>query len=94
MTGVSCSSENAKASCTPYFEVEELYVCPADRSRGVGRRLFALAEEAAAGEADFLMLSTATKNWRAILHFYVEELGMEFWSARLFKPIGPKAKRK
>jgi hypothetical protein len=33
------------------------------------------------------MLSTATKNARAILHFYLDELGMEFWSARLFKSL-------
>ena len=38
-------------------------------------------------EADFVLLSTATRNWRAILHFYIDELGMEFWSARLFKPL-------
>lgn len=38
-------------------------------------------------EAEFLLLSTATKNWRAIFHFYIEELDMEFWSARLFKKM-------
>ena len=69
------------------FEVEELYVAPAWRSRGIGRALFDFASAAVSGEADYLVLSTATKNWRAILHFYLEELGMEFWSARLFKRI-------
>lgn len=78
------------AEGTPVFEVEELYVKPEFRSRGIGRALFAYAEQQAAGEADFIMLSTATKNWKAILHFYIEELGMEFWSARLFKPTGRK----
>jgi hypothetical protein len=34
-----------------------------------------------------MMLTTATKNFRAILHFYIDELGMDFWSARLFKKI-------
>lgn len=72
---------------TPYFEVEELYVAPPWRSKGVGRALFQAVSEAAAKEADYLMLSTATKNWRAILHFYIEELGMEFWNARLFKRL-------
>jgi hypothetical protein len=33
------------------------------------------------------MLSTATKNWKAIFHFYLDELGMKFWSARLFKKV-------
>ena len=70
---------------TPYFEIEELYVVPAYRCRGVGKELFFQAEKQAKedGEASFLMLSTATKNWKAILHFYLEETGMEFWSARL-----------
>ena len=45
------------------------------------------AEDAVRGEAEYVMLSTATKNWRAILHFYVDELGMDFWNARLFKRI-------
>ena len=37
--------------------------------------------------AALMMVGTATKNYRAILHFYIDELGMEFWSARLFKRL-------
>ena len=76
------------AAGTPYFEIEEIYVVPERRSQGIGRQLFALAEETARREElPFLMLSTATKNARAILHFYLDELGMEFSSARLFKKL-------
>ena len=70
-----------------FFEVEELYVIPSRRSGGVGAALFEFAEAAVKGEADYLMLSTATKNWRAVLHFYLDVLDMQFWSARLFKRL-------
>ena len=69
---------------TPFFEVEELYVIPTRRSQGLGGALFRFVQEQARKEAQYILLSTATKNWRAILRFYIEELDMEFWSARLF----------
>ena len=73
--------------CTAVFEVEEIYVVPEYRDRGIGKRLFLYAEKEVSQEAEYIMLSTATKNWKAILHFYIEELGMEFWNARLYKKI-------
>ena len=72
---------------TPYFEVEELYVVPERRSRGIGMKLFRYVEEAVKAEAEYMVLSTATKNWKAVFHFYLDELDMTFWSARLFKKI-------
>ena len=38
-------------------------------------------------DAQFIMLSTASKNSKAILHFYLDELDRQFWSARLFKKV-------
>ena len=73
---------------TPCFEVEELYVVPEKRSRGIGMKLFRCAEEAVKAEAEYMVLSTATKNWKAVFHFYLDELDMTFWSARLVKKIG------
>ena len=93
LLGKLCRSERnstVMAADTPYFEVEELYIVPQRRSQGLGGALFRHAEEQVKQEAEYILLSTATKNWKAILHFYIEELGMEFWSARLFKRIGEK----
>ncbi len=73
---------------TACFEVEELYVKPGYRCKGIGKTLFGYAENAVSNEAEYIMVGTATKNWRAILHFYIEELGMQFWSARLYKKTG------
>lgn len=72
---------------TNFFEIEELYVRPQYRSRGIGRELFQYVESAVSPDVEMIMLGTASKNYRAILHFYLDELGMEFWSARLFKKI-------
>ena len=72
---------------TEHFEIEELYVKPAFRNRGIGKMLFQYTEREVAAEADMITLSTATKNYKAILHFYISELGMDFWNARLFKKI-------
>ena len=72
---------------TPFFEIEELYVIPSCRSRGLGKALFDYAETQVRDEAELILLSTATKNWRAALHFYLEILDLEFWSATLFKRL-------
>lgn len=73
---------------TEYFEIEEIYVVAEYRSMGIGRALYEFLEERLKEEGtDYIFLSTATKDWRKIFHFYIEELGMEFWSARLFKKL-------
>ncbi len=72
---------------TPFFEIEELYVIPSCRRKGLGQALFEYAEAQVKGEAELILLSTATKNWRAALHFYLEILDLDFWSATLFKRL-------
>ena len=69
-----------------YFEIEELYVHPSYRSRGIGKQLMeSLEKELKKKGLKMMVLSTATKNWKAIMHFYIDEVGMNFWSARLYK---------
>ena len=71
-----------------YFEIEELYVHPSYRSRGIGKQLMeSLEKELKKKGLEMMMLSTATKNWKAIMHFYIDEIGMNFWSARLYKHL-------
>lgn len=88
-----CAEKSRNASSimpdeTPYFEVEELYVIPEMRSKGIGRALFRFVEDKLREDGmQYMMLGTATKNHRAILHFYIDEMGMDFWSARLFKKL-------
>ena len=73
---------------TSFFEIEELYVTPEHRSEGIGKKLFSFAEQTVQAEGiSYLMLSTATKDCKRILHFYLDELGMDFWSARLYKKL-------
>ena len=88
--GKVCESKSMRSIMpegTPFFEVEEIYVTPAFRSKGVGAALFRCAEDAVRCSAHYMVLSTATKNWKAVFHFYLDELDMNFWSARLFKEI-------
>ena len=71
-----------------YFEIEELYVHPSYRSSGIGKQLMeSLEKELKKKGLEMMMLSTATKNWKAIMHFYIDEIGMNFWSARLYKRL-------
>ena len=81
------NSSSVMPEGTPCFEVEELYVRPELRSRGYGGMLFRYTEECVRKEAAYMMVGTATKDWQAILNFYLEEQGMQFWSARLFKKL-------
>ena len=67
------------------FEVDELYVLPEYRSRGIGKRLFHTIENEVKAKCTYITLTTSTKNYKAILKLYVEELGMNFHSAFLIK---------
>ncbi len=86
-TGFAPSTDSVMVKGTPFFELEELYIRPSARSHGTGSHLFAYAKRVLDGEVECILLSTATKDMKAILHFYTDLIGMEFWSARLFMRI-------
>lgn len=72
---------------TKYFEIDEIYVKKKYRSKGIGQALFEFIENHYKQKVDYITLSTATKNYKSILHFYIEKMNMTFWSAKLFKKI-------
>ena len=68
------------------FEVEDLYVKPEARG-GVGSELFKALERGLAGRGvEYILLGTATKDYRRIQRFYTG-LGMEVWTTVLFKKL-------
>lgn len=69
------------------LEIEVLYILPEHRSRGIGKTLYNAAVESYGDTVDYVTLTTATKNYKSILHFYIDELDMTFWSARLFQKL-------
>ena len=69
------------------FDLDELYVLPERRSEGVGKALYEALREEVRREAEYVTLATSTKDWRRILHFYTEEVGMDFHSAFLIQRV-------
>lgn len=74
----------SKAGC-PCFSVDELFVLPEYRGQGIGKALYRMLEDLVNGSCEYITLSTSTKNYQSIFKLYIEELGMCFHSAFLFK---------
>lgn len=73
---------------SPCLEIEELYVAPAYRRHGLGKRMFQAMRDAARQEGiSFLTLTAANRDNHPLLRLYQQELGMTLWSARLFQPL-------
>lgn len=69
------------------FEIDELYVLKEYRSQGIGKELYRLLEKEVESEVKFITLPTSTRDYRKILHFYIEEVEMSFHSAFIYKKI-------
>ena len=73
-----------KSKC---FSVDELYVLPEYRNIGLGKKLYDALIDEIKEEADYITLSTSTKDYKRILRFYCEINQMDFHDAFLFKKI-------
>ena len=72
---------------TDYFEIEELYVSPEWRNKGIGTDLFRFVEqEIAKQNIKYIMLSSASINYQKIIEFYTQ-MGMNVWTMMFFKQI-------
>ena len=69
------------------FEIDEIFVKQQYRNKGIGNELYRYVENDIKDKANLILLSTATKDYKKILHFYIDELGLSFWNARLYKRI-------
>ena len=72
---------------SPCFSLDELYVLPERRSEGIGRALYAAMQEDVTTQARYITLATSTKDWKKVLHFYTEVVGMDFHNAFLIQPL-------
>ena len=70
-----------------YFEIEEIYVLKEYRNQKIGQQLFDYFKKDIEKDVDYIFLSTANKNYQASLHFYLDILKLDFWSARLYSKI-------
>lgn len=67
------------------FDVDEIYIKKEYRNKGIGKELFLRLEAEVKQEAKWLTLPTSSKDYKKVLHFYDEVVGMTFHSAFLFK---------
>ena len=67
------------------FEVDEIYVLEEYRSHSIGAKLFPAIEKEVSKEVKYITLPTSTKDYKKILHFYIELMDMTFHSAFLYK---------
>lgn len=71
-----------------FFELEEIYILPQYRNNKVGQSLFCQIEDFATKKgAKTLRLNAVSKNYKSLLKFYIDILGMDFISAYLVKDL-------
>ncbi|MBQ7145576.1 MAG: GNAT family N-acetyltransferase [Lachnospiraceae bacterium] len=67
------------------FDLEELYVVPALRDRGVGKALYRFMEEQIRDRVDVIGVTAVSYQYEKLLRLYIDELGFDFKYAQLAK---------
>ena len=71
-----------------YFEIDEIYVLKNFRNKGIGKKLFAFMQDyAVLSNCKTIRLNAVSKSYKQLLKLYINELGMTFHSAYLYKNI-------
>lgn len=79
--GISVLDQNDKQ----YLEIEEIYVHPAHRTKGIGRNLMNnLINDINNNDIRRVTVSSANKDWKSIKEFY-EKFGFKMWTLTMYK---------
>ena len=71
------------------FEVDEIYVMPTYRDRGIGKKLFRFLEKDIRNRVDVIGVIATSYQYYRLLKFYTEELDLQFNHALLVKRTHP-----
>ena len=93
--GYCYGSEEIKNRDTSFFKkgqksfyIEEMYIKPQYRNKRIGTLLFNFIQDYAKSLGCELLETTAvSKDYEALLNFYINNMNMEFWTASLIKKI-------
>lgn len=70
------------------YYIEEIYIKPCFRNKGYGKKIFKHMEKKAIElGCKSIQLNAVSKKYKELLHFYIDELDMQFWNAYLIKKI-------
>lgn len=71
-----------------FYDLEMLYVAPSHRGKGIGKALYETElNRAQSLGARQIRLTAVNRDWKRLLHLYIDELGFNFWTATLYRDL-------